>query len=523
MRAPDHPDDSGDTGAATPPRAHPLTQVIGFVRKDVGSVARQPRLLLVLVAGPFLILLFFAVGYDQEQSVLTTAFVGPDGSVYEDSIDQFADDLREYVVNAGYSDDVVAAEQRLESGEVDLVVVFPADPLDDVMAGGPATIAVLHDKLDPIQQIAVEVSAEVAVRELNARILEEIIAEAQAVLQPADQLLSELTPRIDALESAVGADDQQAAEAALSELEASTADLSSLLDVSAAFDDALRTDGAGPDGDVGEVLTELRERTSELDDEVSRLLTDVEEIEGADVESLRRRVEDVIGMAETAVTIDPSVVVRPFVSETASLQRQPVSVIHYFAPAAAALLLQHMVLTFAAMSLVSDRSRGMFELFRVGPVGAGRVLIGKYLAFLVVGVVAGGILLAAMVAFLDVPMRGATGWLAAGLVGLLVASIGFGAVLSLVARSDVQAVQFAMLALLTSLFFGGFFLDLDAFHYPVKLLSWALPITYGIRLFRDVMLRGTDPDVDDLVGLAVISVVLAAAAFAMLRRELRTR
>jgi ABC-2 type transport system permease protein len=509
--------------AATPPRAHSFTQVVGLVRKDIVSVARQPRLLVMLVAGPFLILLFFAVGYDQEQSVLTTAFVGPEGSIFEESIEQFADDLKEYVVNAGYSDDVVAAEERLQSGEIDLVVVFPADPLEDVMAGNPATISVLHDKLDPIQQIAVEVSAEVAVQELNARILEEIVSEAQATLRPADQLLSEISPSIDSLDAAVGAGDQEAVRSAVTDLETSVTELSSLLAVSAAFDEALGVAEAGSVAGAGDALAELRERTSELDDELGRVLADADDIDAGDVQSLRQRVDEVTGMAETVVTIDPSVVVRPFASETASLQRQPVGVIDYFAPAAAALLLQHMVLTFAAMSLVSDRSRGMFELFRVGPIAAGRVLIGKYLAFLVVGVVAGGVLLASMVALLDVPMRGSTGWLAVGLGGLLLASIGFGAVLSLAARSDVQAVQFAMLALLASLFFGGFFLALDAFHYPVKLLSWALPVTYGIRLFRDVMLRGTDPEVQDLVGLAATTVVFAAAAFLMLRRELRTR
>lgn len=526
MRAPVRDDDSAQHTVAPHSRASVITQVLGLVRKDVVSVARQPRLLVVLVAGPFLILLFFAIGYNQEQSVLTTAFVGPEGSVYEESIEQFADDLQQYVVNAGYSDDIVGAEQRLEDGEIDLIVVFPADPMETVMAGEPATISILHDKLDPIQRIAVEVSAEVAVRELNARILEEIVSGAQATLRPAGELVTEISPRVDALEAAVGTDDPEAVRAALAELDASVGDLSTLVDVSTAFDEALQAgidEADGADGDVRTVLTDLRDGTRELDDELGRLRADASDVDAADVRAFRQRVDQVLGMTETAVTIEPSVVVRPFISETASLQREPVEVIDFFAPAAAALLLQHMVLTFAAMSLVSDRSHGMFELFRVGPVGAGRVLFGRYVAFLLVGLAAGTVLLAAMVTLLDVPLRGSVGWLAAGLVGLLVASIGFGATLSLAARSEVQAVQYAMLALLASLFFGGFFLDLDAFHYPVKALSWALPITYGIRLFRSVMLRGTDPALGDIVGLAVTTVVFAAAAFAMLRRELRTR
>ncbi|MGB0111987.1 MAG: ABC transporter permease, partial [Ilumatobacteraceae bacterium] len=91
------------------------------------------------------------------------------------------------------------------------------------------------------------------------------------------------------------------------------------------------------------------------------------------------------------------------------------------------------------------------------------------------------------------------------------------------AKTDVQAVQFSMLALLAGLFFGGFFLDLDAFSYPVKLLSWVLPVSYGIRLLRDVMLRGTDPSIYDLVGLAATTLAFGLAAWYLLRRQLRIR
>ena len=60
-----------NVAATTRPRkARRSVQIVGFLRKEIVAVARQPRLLLVLVAGPFLILLLFGIGYDQEQTVL---------------------------------------------------------------------------------------------------------------------------------------------------------------------------------------------------------------------------------------------------------------------------------------------------------------------------------------------------------------------------------------------------------------------------------------------------------------------
>ena len=157
--------------AATAKPADPCRWA-GSSAKQTAALLRQPRLLLVLVAGPFVILLLFGIGYDQEQSVLRTAFVGPTDSIYEESLDQFTDELQQYVFNAGYSYDLVEAEQRLRNGEIDAIVVLRTR-IESLLSGEQARISVLHDKIDLIQQVAVEVSSQVAVMELNARVLEE--------------------------------------------------------------------------------------------------------------------------------------------------------------------------------------------------------------------------------------------------------------------------------------------------------------------------------------------------------------
>jgi ABC-2 type transport system permease protein len=498
-------------------RARRTVQIGGFLRKETASLVRQPRLLLVLVAGPFLILLLFAVGYNDQQAVLRTAFVGPEGSVYEESIDQFADELQQYVDNAGYSDDLVAAEQQLRDGEIDVIVVFPADPLASVVSGEQADITILHDKIDPIQQVAVEVSAQVAVMELNASVLEEIVAQAQDTLVPVNESLTVADTLTDTLLAAVESGDAEAANAALAELDAAASSLETVGSASSELASVL-----GAEDTTLNALSDFRASIVELRSAVD-LTSDEGTVSPENATLVRERLDRVTEAAGATATIDPSVVVRPFASNTANLQREPIDVNDYFAPAAIALLLQHMVLTFAAMSLVTDRALGLFEVFRVGPIDASRVLAGKYLSFVLLGAAVGAALLALMVSLLDLPMRGELAWVAAGVGGLLTASIGLGLTLALLAKSEVQAVQFAMLALLAGLFFGGFFLDLDAFNYPVKLVSWVLPVTYATRLLRDVMLRGVDPSVFDLLGLAVTTVTLGAIAWWLMYRRLRVR
>ena len=422
----------------------PVIQVWSFVRKEILAVVRQPRLLLVLVVGPFLLLFLFGLGFDDQNTVLRTAFVGPEDSVYEDTIDKFSDQLEQYVIYSGYGTDLVEAQERLNEGDVDVIVVFPDSPAERVLEGEQAVITVLHNKLDPIQQTAVEVSAQVAVHELNAMVLEQTISDAKEVLEAAD------------------ADFNQSS-ALVSRLQALT--------------DRRLEDGEGQElQEMGEAVTEL----------------------------------------------EPAMVVRPFRPDTENLLRERVTVNDFFAPAAIALLLQHMALTFAALGLVRDRSLGLFELFRVGPVGAGTILAGKSLAYFLLGGAVGAALLAAVVTIIGVPLRGDPIWITFGLLALVASSIGWGTILSLLARSDTQAVQFAMLALLAGLFFGGFLLDFDAIRFPVNLLSYLLPVTYSTRLFRDVMLRGIEPVWIDVVGPVAVSVVTVGIAWLLMRRRLRT-
>ena len=69
------------------------------------------------------------------------------------------------------------------------------------------------------------------------------------------------------------------------------------------------------------------------------------------------------------------------------------------------------------------------------------------------------------------------------------------------------------------------FVDLVGGHVILlmKALSWLLPVTYGVRLMRDVMLRGIPPADVDLIGLAATSVGFALLAWWLLARRLRVR
>jgi ABC-2 type transport system permease protein len=150
----------------------------------------------------------------------------------------------------------------------------------------------------------------------------------------------------------------------------------------------------------------------------------------------------------------------------------------------------------------------------------GQVLVGKYLGFtLAVTIIALGLL--ALMPLLGVPLAGPFPlWLALVLLFVL-ASLGIGFLLSTQSRSESQAVQLAMLALLLSMFFSGFFLPLDSFAGPVRALAELLPLTHAIRGLQAIMLRGQPPALGTWFGLMALAVVSYGVVALSWRRRFR--
>ena len=478
------------------------------MRKELAEILRQPRLLALLVVGPFVLLLLFGTGFSQDSIRLRTVFVGQDGSVYEQMLDESGDQLDEFVDSQGFVTDQDAALATLDDGGTDLVVVFPDDPLAAVLAGESATIEVFNREMDPIQQTAIGIAARMAVQEVNATVLSTIASEAQDRVAPAATLTAAL------VEVAADIDERDPADPAiadrLSTVETQLDDLDSVIDGSINLLDRLAPEAADTAGlvDARAIVDDLR--------------TQAGDTATFDSATFLAGAEQLSGTINQVTTVDPEVLVRPFAVETSSVIETDIDPTDYFTPAALALLLQHLALTFAALSLVRDRSTGLFELLRIGPLTSTQILLGKCAAYLLIGSVVAAALTASAVFFLGVPFSGEIAWFAGMVVGVLLASLSLGMVLSSISQTESQAVQYAMLTLLAALFFSGFVLGLDSLTYPVKLISWTLPVTYGIRSFQTVMLLGEPPSTDDIVGLAALVVVYGSIAAFALQRSLRS-
>ncbi|MFL5726997.1 MAG: ABC transporter permease [Chloroflexota bacterium] len=226
--------------------------------------------------------------------------------------------------------------------------------------------------------------------------------------------------------------------------------------------------------------------------------------------------------AADAAQIPPSVVAAPTKAEIHNIAPAQPNVVQFFGTAVLALVLQHMAVTLIALSVIRERTTGLFELFHVSPIRTGELVIGKVVAFGLLTAVIAAATFALLIFGLGVPMLG--DWPAlAGVVALLVlASLGLGMLIAAVSDSERQAVQLSLLLLLASVFFSGFVLGTDEFTEPVRSLTALLPVTNGIQLIGDVMLRGSTQAITSVWILVGEVVGYTAVAWIILRRALRS-
>lgn len=382
---------------------------LSFISKELIQIWRQPRLVLTLIVGPFVVLLLFGVGYNSKPQPISTVLVLPSDLNLPTNVSAYKSQFTPPFTLVGVTRNRDQAVAQLRARQIGAVLIFPAHAYATIQSGHQATMELLYNELDPIQRTWLQYYGYVQTSQFNRQVLVK-------VLQQAD-----LRPR----------------------------------------------GGTTPDATTAALLA-------------------------------------------ASGHIPTNVLVSPFTPTSKNLAPTSPNFVAFYAPGVLALLVQHIAVTLTALALVRERLSGAIELFRVAPVSSREILGGKYISYFVQAGILTAILVTLMVLVLNVPLLGSIPLVAVTLLLLIAASLGLGFFISSISRTETQAVQFSLLVLLASVFFSGFFLPLHNLIKPVWIVSYALPVTYGIRALQSLMLRGEAPDAWVLLALAGIAIGLVA-------------
>jgi ABC-2 type transport system permease protein len=490
-----------------------------FIRNEIFVLLRQPRLLLTLIIGPFLILLLFGIGYRADPRTLRTLFIIDENNPIATQIEEYATTLGPGMAFMGITQDRTVALNRLRQGEVDVVAIAPDDAFEKVSASEPATFILYHREIDPYQVDYVNYFGKIYVDEVNRRFLLDVVEDTQSDAELFQQIVREARNNATSMRQSLQVGDTLSASLHQEELTRNIDEISLAMGASMGVVHGVEQsldNEQGMAGDSPSILLNLIREDLQSTNLNPSLAASDEEI------SKVSRIEENLGTLETELdqftNIDPNVIIGPFRSEIRNIAEIQPDATKFYAPAVVALLLQHLAVTFAGFSVVRDRRIGIIELFRVSPLSPGETLLGKYFSFLLFSGLISVALTILLFYGLKLPMQGSWWNYSLVIMTLLFTSLGIGFVISILSQTNSQAVQYMMIVLLTSVFFSGFLMDLNWLWGPVRIISWLLPTTYGSILLRNITLRGLPIDITLIAGLLVMGIILFILVWLMMRK-----
>lgn len=195
---------------------------------------------------------------------------------------------------------------------------------------------------------------------------------------------------------------------------------------------------------------------------------------------------------------------------------------HFFVPGLVGIILQLVTVFLTSFAIVRERELGTLEQLFVTPVGRLGLLFGKLVPYAIVGFLEMLLVLIVMVFVFGVPIHGSLPLLLSLSFLFLLCSLGLGLLISTVATTQLQAMQFAFLTMLPSVLLSGFMFPRTEMPLPIYLLSFGIPATYFLEILRGIVLRGADliDLVPQAIGLVVCSLAILSIAVNRFRKQL---
>jgi ABC-2 type transport system permease protein len=193
-------------------------------------------------------------------------------------------------------------------------------------------------------------------------------------------------------------------------------------------------------------------------------------------ESLRQVVDQSRG---PAVEVRPKVMFNPD-------SRSP----NFFLPGLIAILMLMITTMLTAFSVVREKERGTLEQLMVTPVRPLGLMLGKIMPYFAMAMVELVILLVFMRFAFSVPIHGNVVLLLLLTSCYLFVNLALGMLISIRASSQAEAMQSSMTFMLPSIFLSGYVFPRETMPLIFYGMSYLVPATYMIDIFRGVILRG---------------------------------
>lgn len=183
----------------------------------------------------------------------------------------------------------------------------------------------------------------------------------------------------------------------------------------------------------------------------------------------------------------------------------------FMVPGTMAMILCIVTILLTSMSIAREKEMGTFEMIISAPIKTWEVLLGKTIPFIVIGMFnAASIFMFAILIF-KVPMKGSYWELTIATFAFIVTTVSIGTLISTFAKNQQQAMMGGFIFLFLSNLLAGIMFPIDNMPLFMKAAAYMNPMTYFVRLIRNIMLKGGSPElVWSYIGILVLMAVFTA-------------
>jgi len=213
---------------------------------------------------------------------------------------------------------------------------------------------------------------------------------------------------------------------------------------------------------------------------------------------------------------------QPVKFEPRALYNQAFESVYAMVPGDIMLLLMLIPSMLTALSIVREKELGSIANFYAAPATKGEFLIGKQLPYLVLSLIQFATLVALAMFLFHVPIKGSVPTLVLGAVIYLLASTGFGLLLSVFATTQTAAIfAAAIIAILPATQFSGMFVPTSSLKGAATIAAKIFPSTYfqAISVGTFTKALGLAALWPNLVALIIIFVVFFGASVILLKKQ----
>jgi len=196
---------------------------------------------------------------------------------------------------------------------------------------------------------------------------------------------------------------------------------------------------------------------------------------------------------------------------------------NYIVPGLIAAMMMIIAALLTSLTVAREWEMGTMEQLLSTPVHASEIVLGKMLAFFVIGVADTSIAVLVGIFVYGVPFRGNVLMLALSTGIFLAGAFFWGILVSAVARTQLFAFQLGLVTtFLPSFLLSGFLYAIENMPLPIQAITYAFPARYFVTIVRGIFLKGIGMTIlwGQLAFLAIFALLVFWAAERKMRQKL---